>query len=322
MPVEGESFLFAEEQFHYITVKSVTMEKKTGSSTVNVVILTYNNRVLLERGLQSIQRAIGNAKTAGRITVVDNNSSDGTAEMISERFPEVHYLRNSENLGTARGFNRGIESGFDADFTMLLNDDVELLPDTIASMLEVLKAFPRAMGIAAHPMYPDGRSQRVKLKVIGGLKRIQDERVRTVEFSGTTACLYHTDVFRKLGLFDEFYFFYNEDLDFALRAKREGMQFILDPSIKVKHHLHQGQTKGKRAVRPHFHVANYYFYRKHYGCIAAALYYLSAIISIGRALKNADTEEYQMLLRGRDALKYVARHYRECMNSPYEASLT
>ena len=298
------------------------MENKIDNRTINVVILTYNNRALLERCVLSVRNALDKTEVDGRITVVDNNSEDGTAEMVTGRFPGVHYLRNSENLGTARGFNRGIEDGFDADFTMLLNDDVELLPDTISSMMAVLKEYPQAMGIAAHPMYPDGRSQRVKLKVIGGLKRIQDRRVREAEFSGTTACLYFTEVFRKVGLFDEFYFFYNEDLDFALRAKRKGVKFILDPTIKVKHHLHQGQTKGRRAVRPHFYVANYYFYRKHYGCIVAALYYLSAMIGIGRALKRADTEQYQLLLRGRDTLRYVARHYREYRKPPHQVSLS
>jgi GT2 family glycosyltransferase len=282
--------------------------------SVNVVVLTYNNRELLIDCVSSIRTALANAKIEGTITVVDNNSDDGTADAIPEKFPSVRYLRNGENAGTARGFNRGIREGMNDAFTMLMNDDTELFPDTLYLMLNALRTHPEAGGVAAHPVYPDGRSQRVKLKVFGGLKRIKDDRVRVAEFSGTTACLYRTAVFEKVGLFDEFYFFYNEDLDFAVRAKRKGIRFVFDPKIKVKHRLHQGRSKGARFVRPHFYAANWYFYRKNYGGAAALLYRIFASLAIARLLNKPDANRdgrHEYLMEGRRQLRSAVCRYRE-----------
>jgi GT2 family glycosyltransferase len=108
------------------------------------------------------------------------------------------------------------------------------------------------------------------------VSRVRNARVRRAAFGGTTACLYRTEVFRKVGLFDEFYFFYNEDLDLSLRVKRAGMRFVFDPAIRVVHHKNQGKAKGARFVRPHFYAADYYFYRKNYGIPFASVYLVMA----------------------------------------------
>jgi GT2 family glycosyltransferase len=273
---------------------------------------------MLTNCVTSIQKSLEQTKIKGIITVVDNNSSDGTAEVIPKKFPSVHYLRNSENMGTARGFNRGIKEGMGATFTVLMNDDVELFPETISSMLHTLRIYPKARGVPACLVFPDGRPQRVKLKILGGLKIIRDERIRTAEFPGTTACLYYTDVFEKVGFFDEFFFFYNEDLDFAVRAKRKGIRFIFDPRITVKHHLNQGRSKGEKFVRPHFYAANYYYYRKNYGGFVAFLYFIAASLSIRGSVikhKTPDRKQYDLLLQGRRKLNFTARHYREIVQA-------
>jgi GT2 family glycosyltransferase len=281
--------------------------------SLNAVILTYNNRTLLDPCLASVCNSLDRAGVEGRITVVDNASTDGTAELVKNRFPTVRYLRNSENLGTARGFNRGIDAGLEGAYILLMNDDVELFPETISRMLETLERHPAARGIPGCPVYPDGSPQRVKLHVFS-LTRIRDEKMRWASFPGTTACLYHTSVFREIGLFDEFYFFYNEDLDFALRAKRAGMKFIFDPTIKVIHHLNQGRAKGDKYVRPHFYVANYYFYRKHFGFLAAQLYLMTAIPHLRRSLRRCkrqgNTEQCELLAKGRDNLKRTVRGFK------------
>jgi GT2 family glycosyltransferase len=285
---------------------------------LNAVILTYNNRTLLDSCIESVQKSIHRADIESVITVVDNASSDGTEELVAHRFPSIRYLRNSENLGTARGFNRGIEAGFDAAYTMLMNDDVELFPDTISRMLVTLERYPGAWGIPGCPVYPDGSPQRVKLKIFS-LTRVRDERVRWARFPGTTACLYRTDVFREIGLFDEFYFFYNEDLDFAVRSKRAGMNFIFDPTIRVMHHLNQGRAKGFRYIKPHFHVANYYFYRKHFGFIIAQLYLMTALLQLRRSLrrseKQGNAEQCELLTKGRENLKRTVRCFKQMRGS-------
>lgn len=245
------------------------------SRSINVVIVTYNNKELLDRCIASVQESLREVPLAGTVTVVDNNSEDGTGALVQEKFSRVHYLRNNENLGTARAFNRGISAHMNADFTMLMNDDVELYPGTLGAMTALLDRHPEAAGVPAYPISPNGRPQRVKLRIFG-VSRVRDNRIRRAAFGGTTACLYRTEVFRKAGMFDEFYFFYNEDLDLSLRVKRAGMRFVFDPSVRVVHHKNQGKAKGAGFVRPHFYAADYYFYRKNYGFLFASVYLVMA----------------------------------------------
>jgi GT2 family glycosyltransferase len=245
--------------------------------------------------------------------VVDNNSQDGTEVLMRERLSWVNYIRHRENYGTARGFNRGIAESGDAAYTFLMNDDVELLPQTFHDMMETLKQYHRARGIAANLMYPDGSPQRVKLGVVG-LSRLKNSRIRSISFPGTTACLYHTEVFHRVGLFDEFYFFYNEDLDFAVRAKRAGIQFICNPNIKVIHHGYMGRLKGERFVKPHAFSADYYFYRKNYGWLAASLYLCAARLRLKRKKRaydrQKDKKQLQLLEMGIQNLEETVRRFR------------
>jgi len=282
--------------------------------TINIVIVTYNNKDLLEKCISTVFQSLGNTEIEGIVTVVDNDSSDGTEKLIRERFSSVHYLLNKKNLGTAKSFNRGIKENIDAHYTLLLNDDVELFPNTISLMIETLNKFQNAQGIPARLIYPDGRPQRIKLKILG-MENIRNQNIRYVQFAGTTACMYYTEIFRELGLFDEFYFFYNEDLDFSLRAKRNGLKFIFNPEIKVIHYKYQGKAKGIKEVKPHFYAANYYFYKKNYGRILSCVCLIMAFIHITvwkkRFKKENNNEKLLLLEKGREKLKHTVKNYKE-----------
>ena len=280
---------------------------------INVVIVTYNNRDLLEKCVRSVKASLAFANLAGKITVVDNNSNDGTEELIKNEFTWVNYIRNSENRGTARAFNRGIEESRDIEYTFLMNDDVELLPETLHDMMSVLAQYPNARGIPANLMYADGSAQRIKLNLLG-LTRLHDNKIRTATFPGTTACLYYTDVFEHVGMFDEFYFFYNEDLDFALRAKRKGLTFVVNPNVKVIHHKAKGRIKGERYVKPHMFSADYYYFRKNYGITAAVLYLFFTKLRLPfyrhRCRKRYDAKQLELLDSGIQKLYETVQSFR------------
>jgi GT2 family glycosyltransferase len=252
-----------------------------------------------------------------KITVVDNASTDGTKELIQEHFPSVHHIVNSDNVGLSRSLNIGIREGLDYPYTLLLNDDVELFPETITLMLNTLESHTAAMGIPARLIYPDGRPQRVKLKIIGVEKAVADG-VQYIEFGGTTACLYKTDIFRQIGLFDEFYFFYNEDLDFSLKAKRRGIKFVFNPEIKVIHHRKKGRTKALKAIKPYYYATNYYFYRKNYGIFPALLYLQFACIHMliwkNRFKRENENENLRLLIEGGNKLMHTVRNYKKLQN--------
>jgi len=282
-------------------------------TTINAVIVTYNNRDLLDRCISTVAGSLEKTPYAGRITVVDNASADGTAEIIEKRYPSVRHITNRENLGLTKALNIGIQSGIDCEYTLLLNDDVELFPDTVSEMIRTLHNFPEAKGVPACLIYPDGSPQRVKLNIIGVQKRIKPG-IRYINFAGTTACMYYSDVFKRLGLFDEFYFFYNEDLDFSLRAKREGIRFVFNPEIKVIHHRKKGRKKAARAIRPYFYATDYYFYRKNYGILFSAVYLAMAFTHIAVSRRkfssNGEEEKLRILIEGESKLKDTIRNFK------------
>jgi N-acetylglucosaminyl-diphospho-decaprenol L-rhamnosyltransferase len=246
---------------------------------LNAVVVTYKNRKILANCLTTLHGSLGNCGLPYVVTVVDNNSSDGTRELVRKSFPGVNYIENGENLGLARAINIGVRSIPDAPYTLIMNDDVELFPETVGRMLGVMSEHPDAMGVPANLLRSDHSPQRMKLRIYG-LDKGKRNRVRYVSFPGTTACLYRTGVLLELGLFDEFFFFYNEDLDFSIRAKRRGVKFIFDPGAKVVHLRSQGRVKGERFVKPHQFATDYYLYWKHYGPLPASLYLLAARVRI------------------------------------------
>jgi GT2 family glycosyltransferase len=283
------------------------------NNRIHTVVVTYNNRDLLEKCVASVYGSLEKAGVEGTVTVVDNDSRDGSESLIRSRFPSVGYIRNAENLGTAKAFNRGIVSDVESPYTLLMNDDVELFPDTIAAMIGTLEKHPRAGGIPAYPVNPDGRPQRIKLRIFG-LTRLPRSGIQYAQFGGTTACLYRTEMFEKTGLFDEFYFFYNEDLDLSLRAKREGIRFVFDPGIKVIHHKNQGKKKGFLDVRPHYYAADYYFYRKNYGWLFASIYRIMACVHIACMKRKLDRQKNEtgltLLREGEKRLRHTIRDFR------------
>lgn len=284
------------------------------SENLNIVIVTYNNRELLRKCIESVEASRKNIDLDSIITVVDNASTDGTEEEIRRNFPEINYIKNDKNYGLAKALNMGIKSSIASDFTLLLNDDVELFDDTIKRMLDVLEEHPEASGVPARLVYPDGSPQRIKLNIIGINKKLKDG-ITYVKFAGTTASLYRTEIFKKIGFFDEFYFFYNEDLDFCLRAKRAGFRFVFDPEIKVIHHRKKGRQKAEIEIKPYFYATDYYFYRKNYGLLFAGVYRLMAEFHMRlwrhRFGKAGNVEKLNILDQGREMLYETIKGFRK-----------
>jgi GT2 family glycosyltransferase len=282
--------------------------------TINTVIVTYNNGELLRRCVGSVYKSLEKTSLKFTVTVVDNNSSDGTWKIIKRDYPSVNYILNPENFGLSKALNIGIKARIDSHYTLLLNDDVELFDNTVGILLDTLNRFQDAKGIPAALVHTDGRPQWMKLRMIGTQKTHGTE-VRYTRFAGTTACLYCTEVFRKVGLFDEFYFFYNEDLDLSLRMKRSGVKFVFNPDARVIHHQSQGRTKAEMAIKPYFYATDYYFYRKNYGPIFASIYLIMAYIHIAfwrRGFKRAhDSEKLALLEKGNQKLADTIRDYRK-----------
>ena len=124
--------------------------------TLSICIVNWNTRELLRACLQSIYRYPPDALF--EVIVVDNASSDGSADMVQAEFPQAVLIANTENLGYARGNNQAIQQA-QGEYLLLLNPDTEVFPDTLNCALAFLAAHSEAGAIGAKQLFPDGRVQ-------------------------------------------------------------------------------------------------------------------------------------------------------------------
>lgn len=233
-------------------------------SMIAAVIVTYKTRRLLEECLNSIYEEASRENLSLRAVVVDNASGDGTAEMVREKFPAALLIVNPDNLGPARAFNRGIDKALKfADKILVANSDIKVLPGTIKAMETYLNENPRVDGVSGPLLNEDGSRQMIKTH-IWSLRRPNWEQRFRLEFVGTTFAMIRAATFRRTGGYDENYYFYNEDLDWAERAKRENRLFMYLPEAPVIHYQSKGKDQNLSRITRELYWSNIYYYKKFY----------------------------------------------------------
>jgi GT2 family glycosyltransferase len=217
-----------------------------------VVIPTLDGRERLLRALESL------AGQPASVVVVDNGSSDGTAEAVAERFPEVRVLRNERNLGFGAAVNRAaLELGGEA--LVLVNNDVVCEPGFVERITAPLAAEGVGMvaGVllqAADPTLVD--SAGIELDTtLGSWDRLWNRPVAELDGAADPvgpcggAAAYRLQVFRELGGFDRAFFAYWEDVELALRVRETGFRCVLAPDARALHEHGQTVGSGSPAAR-------------------------------------------------------------------------
>jgi GT2 family glycosyltransferase len=211
---------------------------------VSVIIANWNGKHLLGECLDSIlAQSFGDFE----IIVVDNGSRDGSGEFIHERYPEVRVESLAENLGFAGGNNVGMRIASGKYFA-LLNNDTKVDPAWLENLLRAAEASPSAIGMWAckilvydRPdvidnvgllLYPDGLGRgKGRLETDQG----QYDQPGEALFPSGCAGLYRKAMLDEIGLFDEEFFAYADDVDLGLRARSAGWGCVSVPSAKVYH---------------------------------------------------------------------------------------
>jgi GT2 family glycosyltransferase len=227
---------------------------------VSVVIPTWNGRALLDVALASLERQ---SLAPAEVIVVDNGSSDGTADHVRERWPAVTLLALPENTGFAAATNRGIERAR-GDVVALVNNDVELHPDFLRELVAGLEADQGAASAAAKMLRFDDRgvidATGDTLRWSGiALQRGQGERDRgqydapgRVFSACAGAAAYRRSAFDELGLFDEAFFAYLEDVDWGFRAQLAGRGCVYVPTA-IAYHVGSASTRREGRPDPFFY---------------------------------------------------------------------
>ena len=208
---------------------------------LTVIIPTWNGARLLERCLRSLDRQ----RVTCPILVVDNGSTDSTREMLESRFPEVEVLALEENQGFARAVNRGILR-CSSEYVALLNNDTEVDPGWTRAGVAAFEANPCYWFLASRMV--DFRRRDLVDSAGDGydrtgmpFKRGRGEpcwryrRSRPVLGASAGAAFYRRELFDRVGLFDESYYMYLEDVDLSLRAQFSGHRCLYVAEAVVYH---------------------------------------------------------------------------------------
>jgi hypothetical protein len=248
---------------------------------LSVIIVNWNGGDLVPACLQSLAAA-----TQGRPAetwLVDNASTDGSADRAVRDFPHVRLIRNSKNEGFARAANAAL-AHTSGEFLLLLNPDVQIGADSLNRVLDAMRSDVK-IGIAGCPSvdangrqvpgyetsYPGQRRENVPAK---------DGQARDVAWvSG--ACLFaRRELLADIGLLDPEFFMYYEDVDWCYRARASGWRVVSVPDVAVRHDLGGSSAQvGQAETERRQALSRLRFYRKHYSAGRAQLLALRMALS-------------------------------------------
>ena len=211
---------------------------------VSIVILNWNGKHLLERCLPSVLKQTFDGDY--EVIVLDNGSTDGSAEWIAAHFAEVRLIHSERNLGFAAGNNRAIRST-QSPYIATLNNDADPAQNWLSGLVCAIES-TSSVGMCASKMVREDDPSildacGIEVDRAGiGWNRYSGEPDRTTETSPyevfgpcAGAALYRREMLDEVGLFDEDYFAYYEDVDLAWRAQRAGWRCLYVPSAQVTH---------------------------------------------------------------------------------------
>lgn len=261
---------------------------------LTVVIVNYNVKYYVEQCLMSLQRAL--ADVDAEVYVVDNHSQDGSVEYLSERFPSVNIIRSQHNLGFARANNLAIRQS-ESEYVLLINPDTFVGEQVVTQAIRFMDDHEKAGGLAAWMLKTDGSSANESrrglptplvsfYKIFGFCSRFPKSKVfgkyymgylpwdkpAQIEVVSGAFFFARRKVLDEVGLLDEDFFMYGEDIDLSYRILKGGYENWYLP-IKILHYKGESTQKSSFRYVHVFYDAMLIFFRKHYS-------HLSLLISI------------------------------------------
>ncbi len=254
---------------------------------VVVAIVSYNTRERLRDCLASVTASEG---VTAEIWVVDNASPDGSADLVETEFPDVRLVRSSENLGFAAANNLVMRRA-SGRYILLLNPDTEVPADALRRMLDFLESRTDAGICGPHLLNSDGSSQSRGLPFPTMWSEIRQSRSvawmsgrwsapeqapvlagqpRHVDWISGACLMIRSEVVERIGMLDEQFFIYAEELDWCFRAGRAGWKVYALDDVSVIHHQAQSMRQVFAVALQYLVETRLRYYRKHYGFAYAA----------------------------------------------------
>ncbi len=257
------------------------------SVELSVVIVNYKVRDLLAQTIRSLRSATDYSLC--EIIVVDNDSQDGSEELITNEFPEVRWIGLKTNVGFGKACNIGTEHA-SGSLLLMLNPDTIISTDTLTSGISFMKSLPEVRNLGPQVLSQDGTFQKqchrglpTPINAFGhftGLSRIfphnkklssyymgwlSPEEEHEVDAISGSCFFIPTALFRIIGGFDETFFMYGEDLDICVQVRNKGKKVWYSPITKIIHFQGRSSTQRKLRSRIAFYNAMIIFSRKYAG---------------------------------------------------------
>ena len=272
---------------------------------ISVCIVSWNTRELLYNCIDSILKMTSGVSY--EVIVVDNNSSDGSAEMVKQQFPQCKLIESKNNNGFAKGNNLGLRVAT-GKYILYLNPDTVLITNALYGMFHFMEANTNIGAVGCKLLNQDGSIQFTCARTFPTLfnqfcyfmmlNRLFPKSCSTTEMSYwdhrdsreidclSGACIFaRKDIINKLQGFDEKFFMYAEDVDLCYRIKLEGWKLYYLASEEI-YHL-EGASSKKQSQKYFSAIAmresNFQFFVNHYGKVNAQVYKL--IIFIGSVFR-------------------------------------
>lgn len=258
---------------------------------LSVIIVNYNTKDYLKRLLKSLQPALRGMRS--EVIVVDNNSTDGSQLMVKEKFTWVRLIKARRNLGFSRANNLALKKAR-GEFLLLLNSDTEVFKDSLSQSLAFMQTRPKIGLLTCRVELADGNldpachrgfpTPWASLTYFFGLEKLLPQSrlfgqyhqgwknlTESHQIDSPSGCFFLIcrRALNEVGLLDERFFIYAEDLDYALRLKQAGWQVWYYPQVKIIHYKKRSgrsnQNKPERIkASQHFFQTMAQFYKKHY----------------------------------------------------------
>ena len=259
---------------------------------LSVIIVSYKVKFYLEQCLLAVKKATAGIES--ELYVVDNHSNDGSVEFIAERFPDINLISSNHNNGFSHANNIAIRQ-CSGEYVLLLNPDTIVGERSIKEVLKFMDAHPKAGGVGVKMLNADGscakesrrgvptvatsfykmtglcacypHSQRFAHYYMGHLPWDKSAQIEII--SGAFCMLRHSAI-DKIGLLDEDFFMYGEDVDLSYRLLKGGYENWYVP-VEILHYKGESAHKSSFRYVHVFYNAMLIFFRKHYGNKAAII---------------------------------------------------
>ena len=285
---------------------------------LSIIIVNYNVQYFLEQCLLSVQKAMTGMTV--EVFVVDNNSVDGSVQMVQEKFPWVKCIANKDNTGFSKANNQAMRVA-EGEYFLLLNPDTVIEEDTLKKVVDFMDAHPDAGGLGVNMVDGKGKflpeskrglpTPETSFYKIFGINKLfpsskkfnryylghlSNDEVNEIEILSGAFMLMRKKALDKVGLLDEAFFMYGEDIDLSWRIIQGGYKNYYFPETRIIHYKGESTKKGSLNYVFVFYNAMVIFAKKHFSesnartfsfFIQMAIWLRASVAVLNRFIKSA-----------------------------------